>query len=57
MALGIKRVINGELASEDFVIAQAEGTEAVRHPAQTLTGGVGVGGMRIGRANDLREEA
>jgi hypothetical protein len=41
-ALSIERVVDDKLPCQDLVVAQAKRTEAVRDPAQTFAGWVGV---------------
>ena len=56
LALGVKRVVANGLAREDFRVAEAERAETGGDPAQTLTGRVRLGGMRIGGPDDLTQE-
>ena len=52
----VERIVNHELALENFVIAQSERAEAAGHPAQTLAGRMRIGGMRIGCANNFPQQ-
>jgi hypothetical protein len=55
-AFRVERVVNDEFALENFRVAQPELAEAARDPAQSFTGGVWFGGMRIGRAHNFSEQ-
>ena len=46
-------MVNDKLAFENFVIGKSESAEATGDPAQTFSGGMGIGGMRISCAHNL----
>jgi len=54
-ALSIESVVDDELALQNVMIAQAEGTEAVSDPAQALASEMRVAGVRVRGSNDLRQ--
>jgi hypothetical protein len=48
--------VHYKLSGHHVLVAQSKGAEAVGDPAEPFTCRVGVARLRIGRANDLREE-
>ena len=55
-AFCVKRIVNDKFAFENFVIAQSESAEAAGDPAQTFSGWMRIGRMRISRANNLAQQ-
>ncbi len=52
----VECLVNNKFAFENFVIAQSERSEAAGNPAQTFSGRMRVGGMRISRAYNLAQQ-
>src|SRR5207247_1147389 len=55
-AFCVKRIVNDKFAFENLVVAQSESTEATSNPAQTFSGRMRIGGMRISRAYNFAEQ-
>jgi hypothetical protein len=55
-AFRVERVVNDELALENFVITQSQPTEAGSNPAQTFASWMGIARMRVCRAHNLTEQ-
>ena len=49
-------MVNDKFAFENFVISKSESAEATGDPAQTFSGGMGIGGTRISRADNLAQQ-
>jgi hypothetical protein len=52
----VECLVNNKFAFENFVISQSECSEAAGDPAQTFSGRMRIGGMRISRAYNLAEQ-
>src|SRR5258708_1736552 len=56
LALGIKRVIDDELAFQDFVVSQTESAESECDPTQAFAGRMRIRGMRISCADNFAKQ-
>ena len=56
LALHIERIIDDELAVENFVVAEAQRTKAVGNPAQSFAGRMRIRWVRLCGAHKLAEQ-
>src|SRR5438105_2697321 len=55
-AFCVKRIVHDKFPFEDFMIAKPEGAKTASVPAQTFSGRMRIGRMRISRAHNLTQQ-